>query len=237
MSSAHPILYSYRRCPYAMRARMGIYLAGLEVEQREIVFWDKPEHMLQLSPKGTVPVLLTDCGEVIDESWDILLWALERAGLTEVYYPENKVKEINNWVVTNDDEFKYWLDRYKYADRYPEKPPEFYRQQGEVFLQKIETALSKTSFLMMSSVSVADIALFPFIRQFVNVDKNWWQEACYPLTKVWLEFMLQQDFFTEVMKNRPTWEPAHQPLWVIESHLQTKDQFRHKALAEIKLVD
>ncbi len=232
--SNHPVLWSYRRCPYAMRARMAIYLSGKQVEQREIVFWEKPQPMLEASPKGTVPVLVLPSGEVIDESRDIINWAFADMdiALFSALTDQTLSQKVNKWIDRNDNDFKPWLDKYKYSDRFPEQPPEFYRQQGETFLIEIEKALAANSFLLANAMSLADIAVFPFIRQFVNVDKNWFEEAHYPKLKQWLAYMLESDAFKMVMKNRPVWEPVHQALWVHEPDLVTKDQFTAKALAQ-----
>jgi len=230
----HPVLYSYRRCPYAMRARMGIYLSGIQVEQREIVFWDKPEPMLLASPKGTVPVLVLPSGEVVDESRDILMWALkngsEQACSDLLSDDVQQIQQINDWIDRNDDDFKAWLDKYKYADRFPENSQTYYRQQGEVFLSAIEQALQGQSYLLGEQLTVADLAVFPFIRQFVNVDKSWSEQADYPNLKSWLAHHLESDYFVNIMKNRPTWQVEHAPLWLHEPALKTKNEFKDKAL-------
>jgi len=229
----HPVLYSYRRCPYAMRARMGIYMAGLQVEQREIVFWDKPQPMLEASPKATVPVLILPEGEVIDESLDILFWAVnqtEQACSGLIPQDERVIDKMQTWIERNDNEFKNWLDKYKYADRFPGQSQSDYRQHGERFLETIESSLSQHIFLLGDNLSLADIALFPFVRQFVNVDKVWFEQACYPHLKNWLASLLESDAFKAVMKNRPVWQEGHQPLWVNEPALQTRNQFTAKAL-------
>lgn len=226
----HPVLYSYRRCPYAMRARVGLYLCGVQVEQREIVFWDKPESMLQASPKGTVPVLILPNGEVIDESRDILTWAVNQTGLAEnKLLPSAKKGEINNWIDENDEQFKEWLDKYKYADRYPENEQSYYRFQGEIFLAKLEEALNNHDYLVSNELTLADVALFPFIRQFVHVDKTWFASANYPKLKVWLDCHLSADYFKAIMKNRPVWQEEFEPLWLDEPELETRDQFQKKA--------
>ncbi|WP_373020493.1 glutathione S-transferase [Thiomicrorhabdus sp.] len=231
--NVHPVLYSYRRCPYAMRARMGIYLSGIRVEQREIVFWDKPQSMLEASPKGTVPVLVMRDGDVIDESRDILLWALRQKADSRLLPEDDRLfRQMNAWIDENDGEFKSALDRYKYADRFPEHPQTFYRQQGEVFLAKLEQTLSAQAYLLGENLSMADLAIFPFIRQFANVDKRWFAESNYVGLRNWLERHLQQDYFLEVMKNRPVWEKAHQPLWVFEPDLNRRDEFLIKAQAQ-----
>ncbi|GAB6069407.1 hypothetical protein JCM30760_05040 [Thiomicrorhabdus hydrogeniphila] len=144
----HPVLYSYRRCPYAMRARMAIYLSQIQVEQREIVFWDKPQAMLQASPKGTVPVLVLPDSTVIDESRDIMSWAFKNSTSKSIYqawlFTENSAErlKLNDWIDCCDTDFKPHLDHYKYADRFPEFTQTYYREQGCQFLDAIETTLA-----------------------------------------------------------------------------------------------
>ena len=175
MSVSLDRLYSFRRCPYAMRARLGIVFAELNVELREIELKNKPAPMLAISPKGTVPVLQLSAsdgtsGRVLEESQDILMWALERhdpQGLLDT-----DLSRAQALIQQNDDEFKYWLDRYKYADRHPQQTQLEYRQQGEVFLQQLEQLLTEHSYLLGDRISVADIAIMPFVRQFAHVDRE-----------------------------------------------------------------
>lgn len=226
LSQPHPVLYSYRRCPYAMRARMGIWASGLEVEQREIVFWDKPNEMLQASPKGTVPVLILENGQVIDESLDILLYALHQNDPYQWLPSKEPERSLADSLVALNDQFKPFLDHYKYADRHPEKTQYEHREDGCFFLNHLESALTKNLYLLNNRVSFADIAIFPFVRQFANVDKNWWSTRPYVKVDQWLTALVESDAFAAVMKNRPTWEPKHHPLWVNEPELTTKDTFR-----------
>lgn len=221
----YPVLYSYRRCPYAMRARLAVYFANCVVEQREIVFWGKPKSMLEASPKGTVPVLILPDGKVIDESWEVMQWALQGSP----YLPAGQELAVKAWIAKNDEQFKPHLDAYKYPDDFPEIAQIEARQQGEAFLQQLEQVLQSQSFLLGEQLTVVDLAIFPFIRQFAHVDKVWWQTAPYPALKAWLEQHLQSEYFKAVMKNRPVWEAGHSPLMVIEPELQTKDQLRQKA--------
>jgi len=209
---------------------MAIYLAGIQVEQREIVFWDKPAEMLKASPKATVPVLVLADGQVIDESRDIMFWAASNSEQnTVIWIPDGSLAEIEQWIEINDTEFKYWLDRYKYADRFPEQSQTYYREKGERFLQSLEQQLLSAPFMFGDEMSLVDLAIFPFIRQFVNVDKTWFATAEYPRLKQWLNFFLEAEFFKAVMKNRPVWEPEHKPLWIDEPQLKTRDQFRERA--------
>lgn len=235
----HPVLYSYRRCPYAMRARMAIVYAGIQVEQREIVFWDKPEQMLTASPKGTVPVLVLSNGRVIDESRDIMQWALSQANNQAWLFDNNSdyLQQMNQWIDQCDNDFKVHLDHYKYADRHPEFSQQTYRQSGCEFLSLLEQQLSvnaenfalESYALIENQLSMADIALFPFVRQFAHVDKDWFQKAEYPFLQKWLEQNIESKWFKAVMKNRPVWQAEHQSLWVDEPQLTTRDQFLLKA--------
>lgn len=196
-----PILYSYRRCPYAMRARMALKLAAIEVEIREISLREKPFHLLSISPKGTVPVLLLADGTVLDESLDIMLWALHGAASTWL----EARQEALNWVHLNDTQFKPKLDAYKYPERFPQKTVVEHRQAGEVFLQQLETQLLTHDSLCGNHPSMADIAVFPFVRQFAAVDANWFAQAPYPKLRQWLNAWLESDLFVAIMEKQPTY--------------------------------
>jgi len=202
-----PVLYSYRRCPYAMRARMALRYAGIDAEIREIELRNKPQHMVQLSPKATVPVLLLQSGEVLEESLDIMRWALQQRDADGWRLPDNPEKRdaMEALILANDCEFKQALDRYKYPERYPEFPVEHYRQQGEMFLQMLEGRLQVSACLFGDALSMADIAIFPFIRQFAGVDSAWFNGAPYPRLRRWLEARVQSTLFTDVMQKNPVW--------------------------------
>ena len=200
-----PILYSFRRCPYAMRARLAIVSAGIAVELREVQLRKKPQAMLNASPKGTVPVLVLPNGQVIDESLDIMQWALT------INDPQNWLEtqtQALNLISHNDGKFKYSLDRYKYADRYPEYSAAHYRNQGELFLTKLEALLQKTAFLLGEHFGLADAAIAPFIRQFAAVDSNWFATAPYPALRTWLQDFLDSALFNGVMQQYQPWEPG-----------------------------
>ncbi len=196
----HAILYSFRRCPYAMRARMAIAQSGLHVELREVVLRDKPQSLLELSPKATVPVLITADNKIIDESLDIMLWALRQSD------PNHWLNNINDVLIENNDgPFKHWLDRYKYADRYPEHSQQFYRQQGEQTLFMLEQVLTDSAFLSGNTVTLTDIAIFPFIRQFVAVEQAWFDQAPYPKLRQWLDYLLTTELFKLTMHKYSPW--------------------------------
>lgn len=204
-----PVLYSFRRCPYAIRARLALYASGVTVELREVTLRDKPESMLTASPKGSVPVLVLPDGRVIDESWEIMRWALHQhdpygwLGKNNAY-----VNAVTPLIIENDTAFKNNLDRYKYADSYPQHPQIYYRSEAEIFLQQLENRLRATHFLLGDAMSIADVAIFPFIRQFAEVDKDWFAQAPYPLLQRWLEIFLGSEHFDAVMKKYSIWHPG-----------------------------
>ena len=205
----YPILYSFRRCPYAIRARLALRYCGIQVALREVILADKPVAMLEKSAKGTVPVLVLDGGDVIDESLDIMLWALLKndpdnwqvadKGDTGLSQLANELIEIN------DGYFKQHLDHYKYADRFPEFSREHYRNQAEVFLQKLEVLLEQHQYLICNQVSYVDMALFPFIRQFAFVDKGWFDHSSYKQLQLWLDNCLMLPLFADIMQKYPQW--------------------------------
>jgi glutathione S-transferase len=214
MKSELPILYSYRRCPYAMRARMALRYAEIAVDIREITLRDKPQHMLHISPKATVPVLMLPDGTVIDESLDIMRYALERNDpqdwlMSEKYQLQPHAKEqARDLIAENDGSFKSALDRYKYASRFPEKSPETYRAEGEIFLAKLESRLGQHFCLLRESCSMADIAIFPFVRQFALVDSTWFEHSPYPALRAWLNGWLNSALFLGVMEKQTPWQES-----------------------------
>ncbi|MFP3515394.1 glutathione S-transferase [Pseudomonas sp. SIMBA_077] len=189
------VLYSFRRCPYAMRARMALRYSGVALSIVEVNLKAKPAEMLALSPKGTVPVLACANGQVIEQSVEIMLWALAQHDPDHWLRPDSRAL-----IEENDQVFKVSLDRYKYAIRYPEHPMEHYRAQGAEFLQQLEDRLEQTLYLAGGTLSLADVALAPFIRQFAHVDRQWFTEAPYPRLNAWLERFIASELFTSVMR-------------------------------------
>lgn len=190
------LLYSFRRCPYAMRARLALRYAGMPVRIIEVSLKAKPAEMLALSPKGTVPVLTVQ-GRVIDESLAIMEWALAQ------HDPQNWLLEgapaVRALIDENDQRFKYHLNRYKYAERYPEQPMEVYRAEGEAFLRKLEGLLAGRDYLLADHLSLADVALAPFVRQFAHVDREWFAGTPYWRLQAWLQRFLESPLFIAVM--------------------------------------
>ena len=204
-------LYSFRRCPYAMRARLGLLFADLPVELREITLKNKPAKMLAISPKGTVPVLQLADGVVIEESRDIMEWALEQQDPQELLNPKT-LHQGNTLIEQNDQEFKHWLDRYKYADRHLEMTQTEYRQKGEAFLQILEALLTKNTYLLGDSVTIADIGIMPFVRQFAHVDRDVFYSLPYPKLQIWLKNWLAHPLFIQAMTKFQPWQDGDEPV-------------------------
>jgi len=200
------ILYSFRRCPYAMRGRMGLNVSGLDYEHREILLRDKPQDMLDVSPKGTVPVYIKENGQVIEESLDLLNWALgQNDPLGWLNCDLDAAKTI---ITANDTEFKHHLDRYKYASRYSDDAKRGdvdlgHRIKAEKHIQTLENLLTDNPYLLGEKQTLADIAIFPFIRQFANVEPDWWAAAPYPKTRDWLKRHLESETFKVIMRKHP----------------------------------
>ena len=183
---------------------MALGYAAVRVEHREVLLRDKPRAMLQASAKGTVPVLVLPDGRVIDESIDVMRWALAQRD------PDNWCrgdlhKESAALVAENDQVFKGHLDRYKYADRYPSQPRSFYRAGAEKFLCRLESKLEARRYLLDERLSFPDVAIFPFVRQFAFVDKAWIDQAPSPGVQAWLQSFLDSNLFLDVMEKLPVW--------------------------------
>ncbi|WP_417761772.1 glutathione S-transferase N-terminal domain-containing protein [Shewanella sp.] len=202
-----PLLYNFRRCPYAMRARLAIIASGIAVNVRDIVLKHKPEAMLAISPKGTVPVLLLPNGTVIDESADIALWALTQRDPHRLL----ALSDIEHqWMMAqlerNDSEFKHWLDRYKYFDRFPEQSQASYFAAAITSLQPLEQQLaSHAGHFLFERLTLVDLLLLPFVRQFAWVDSAAFANAPLPRVQQWLAHGLAQPWFTYAMQKRPLW--------------------------------
>ncbi|MDP9530787.1 glutathione S-transferase [Pseudomonas protegens] len=193
-------LYSFRRCPYAMRARLALSYAAVPVRIVEVSLKAKPAEMLALSPKGTVPVLAVD-GRVIDESLEIMHWALAQHDPEDWRLSADPAAQaqIAALIAENDQVFKVHLNRYKYAERYPEAPMEHYRGQGEVFLARLDGLLQEQRYLLAEHPSLADMALLPFVRQFAHVDREWFAQTPYGALQGWLREWLESPLFGGVM--------------------------------------
>jgi glutathione S-transferase len=209
--STDHILYSFRRCPYAMRARMAIRYSQCRVQLREVALKNKPDALIAASAKATVPVLVCGEGQVIDESLDIIHWALQQSD-RDNWRDIQQQTDIAELIETNDTVFKTHLDHYKYADRYPEFSQLEYRKQGEAFLQQLEQRLHQHTYLVSDQISLADVAIFPFIRQFAHVDIGWFDQAPYPRLRAWLYQWMDSTLFQSVMQKYTPWQAGDPPL-------------------------
>ncbi len=201
-----PILYSFRRCPYAMRARMALAYSQTTVELREILLNDKPASMLEYSSKGTVPVFFFE-NQVIDESLDVMKWALQYRDKDNWFYGQDDKtqKQILELIDTNDNIFKPILDHYKYSDRHPESE-EHYRNQSLSYLQELNQRLIENNYLFGESITLADIAILPFIRQYAFVNKKWFDATEYHALQRWLQVLLSSDMFASIMDKYKPWK-------------------------------
>jgi len=210
--STLPVLYSLQNCPYAMRARLALLLAQQKVQLRAISLKDKPAEMLLVSPKGTVPVLVMSNDEVIEESLDIMLWALKRHDPENLLYAhdEHKLTEMLEIIKASDTEFKPTLEKYKRAKRYHGNDLEACRLACEPFIQALEKRLTQHAFLMGARPSLLDIALLPFIRQFSRVNKAEFSHDRYANLHRWLRHYLQSRLFAKAMFKYPLWLDHHE---------------------------
>lgn len=196
-----PVFYSFRRCPYAMRARMALILGARKVRLRELILRDKPEEMLEASPKGTVPVLILPSGQVIDESLAVMNWALEGSPLLD-----EPTEDLRKLVTENDGPFKYHLDRYKYATRYEDVDETEHREEGSAFISMLNERLASKGQLSGARPGFADYAIFPFIRQFRIADPEWFDAQDWPHLHPWLKTHMKSDLFTRIMPKFPLWK-------------------------------
>ncbi|MGB7372523.1 glutathione S-transferase [Pontixanthobacter sp.] len=197
-----PVLYTFRRCPYAMRARMAFAVSGTRCEMREVKLREKPQAMLDASPKGTVPVLVLQDGTVIDESIDVMRWVLA-------------TNDPDGWlagddaeiIAANDGPFKHHLDRYKYASRHGTDAEE-HRAAASQILLNLERRLEASTFLCGDRLTLTDAAIMPFIRQFAATDRAWFDRQPLPKLRDWLDRQMASELFTEIMVKRDQWRPA-----------------------------
>lgn len=200
------VLYSFRRCPYAMRARMALAASGVAVRVREVILRDKPAEMLVASPKGTVPVLVLTDGRVIDESLDVMHWALSQNDPDGWLAAD--ADETAHLIGQNDGPFKHALDRYKYPERHKANPEE-YRAAGMDILSDLAQRLKETGGQLMGPApTLADIAIFPFVRQFAATDEAFWAASAPANLQAWLNGHTASARFAAIMAKFPRWQPG-----------------------------
>lgn len=203
------ILYSFRRCPYAIRARLALTYSQTNCELREVVLKNKPEHLLQISPKATVPVLILPNGHLLEESLDIMQWALTEVEAEADSTQDGWHADINHPLIQeNDGMFKHWLDHYKYFDRHPDHPQRYYFDKACSFLIKINDKLlaSQGAFIAGKELGFLDAAIFPFVRQFAFVDKQRFDALDLPQLQQWLDHCLASELFSVSMYKYKPWQ-------------------------------
>jgi len=209
-----PVLYSFRRCPYAIRARLAIKMAGVAVLHREVLLSHKPAELLAASPKARVPVLVLRDGSVLDESLDIMRWALalhDPQGWARV----DEQEAVQFWTGRNDGPFKRALDGYKYASGLAEVSLQAPRDEAvALMLAPMEAKLAPHRFLLRDSPSMADMALLPFVRQFAACDAEWFGRLPLKRLQAWLAHLTGQPLFESVMSKRAPWRPGEMDTWV-----------------------
>ena len=202
-----PVLYSFRRCPYAMRARLALLVSGTVCEIREVKLSAKPVQMIDVSPKGTVPVLVLPSGGVIEQSIDIMRWALGRND------PEGWLAADDTVLIAaNDGPFKHHLDRYKYPERHMSDPVE-HRAAGIAHLRQLEARLEASAHLCGDRAGLTDMAIMPFVRQFAQTDRPWFDDQPLPRLQAWLDRHLTSALFEAAMVRLKPWHPDDQPLF------------------------
>ena len=202
-----PILWSFRRCPYAMRARLAIKASGQQVHLREILLRDKPEPFLAASAKGTVPVLECADGQVIDESRDVMFWALQQTdpqGWLDIYHAD--AQGVKTHLDALDGDFKHHLDRYKYATRYEEADESAHRAAGANYLANWNDILTRQTALSGDKLGLIDYATLPFVRQFRIADPQWFDAQDWPALHAWLQAFLNSPLFASIMEKYKPWK-------------------------------
>jgi glutathione S-transferase len=206
-----PVLYSLQHCPFAMRARMGLLMSKQDVMLRAIVTKDKPREMLKISPKGTVPILIFEDETLIDESLDIMIWALKKNDPKDLLYKDQPqtYSRMLDLINTCDTEFRKNLSAYKHGSRYHLPAEVEQRSACELFIKELESHLQQNDYLFGNKISMADLAVLPNARQFVNVDRKWFRQTDYPNFTKWIANLMQSLLFTKAMRKYPLWNESH----------------------------
>ena len=207
MQGTLPILYSFRRCPYAMRARLALAISGQACELREVFLKSKPAELLEASAKASVPVLVLPSCKVIDQSLDIMQWVLQRNDPAQ-WLPTNpeQAAPMQSLIDECDQTFKHHLDRYKYPNRYEGADAMQHRAAAAAWLKQLAQQLSPEGWLFGPAASLADMAIAPFVRQFAQTDTLWFEQQDWPALQTWLSRIVSSALFKSVMHKYPAWE-------------------------------
>lgn len=206
--NAYPVLYSFRRCPYAMRARLALAVSHQTCELREVVLSHKPAELRQVSAKATVPVLIDTDGFVLEESLDIMLWALQRHDPLQWLPVQDDLADAMQWIKRCDDAFKPQLDRYKYPNRFDISDPSEPRDAAARFLADLNQRLTEAAYLSGAHWGLADAAIAPFVRQFAHTDSLWFASQPWPCLQTWLANFEASPLFQRVMTKHASWQPG-----------------------------
>ena len=209
----YPILYTFRRCPYAMRARFVLRHSNKKIELREIKLQKKPKDFLNTSPKGTVPVLALSKKEVLDQSLDIMMWCLQSSDNSKINDLKNNLpNNLFDQIKDLDNEFKTNLDKYKYPNRFKDNDKNLYRDKNLKFLKKLDENLKNSIFLNSNKIGLLDYAIFPFIRQFRNVDIEWFENLNLSFLNNWYLSIVESKAFFDIMKKYKVWDAEDKPI-------------------------
>ena len=216
-----PVLYSFRRCPYAMRARLALAVSGQACELREVVLKAKPPELLTASPKASVPVLVLPDGEVIEQSLDIMRWALAQSDPGQWLPQVPQVATVLALIEDCEQTFKHHLDRYKYPGRYAGADALAHRSSASVWLAGLDGQLRPTSWLFGPAPSLADMAIAPFVRQFAQTDPDWFAAQDWPVLSRWLNAIVTSALFDSVMHKYPPWHSGADPIFFAPGRLSS----------------
>jgi len=213
-----PILYSFKRCPYAMRARLALKLANIQCELREVRLNNKPKHMLEVSPKGTVPILILE-DKVIDESIDIINWVLDQNNIFEGNISSEQIITTEAIIDTFDNKFKYHLDRYKYSNRYENADKKFHQKKCFDILIDVEKLISNENWFFGNELNKLDISILPFLRQFRIADPDWFDSLKeIPKIQKLLYNFLESNYLKQIMVNYKTWDESSEISYLIQDN-------------------
>jgi len=213
-----PILYSFKRCPYAMRARLALKLANIQCELREVRLNNKPKHMLEVSPKGTVPILILE-DKVIDESIDIINWVLDQNNIFEGNISSEQIITTEAIIDTFDNKFKYHLDRYKYSNRYENVDKKFHQKKCFDILIDVEKLISNENWFFGNELNKLDISILPFLRQFRIADPDWFDSLKeIPKIQKLLYNFLESNYLKQIMVNYKTWDESSEISYLIQDN-------------------